>query len=85
VATRKWSDVFVRLSLRANFRCEYCGIDFLASPESYNSGGVITSIQEKTKVRKTSITCCQLPNVHFSFKGHWDPGRKPDQVLLTLI
>ena len=31
----KWNADSARLGLRANFHCEYCNLDFLASPENY--------------------------------------------------
>lgn len=35
VATGKWSEEQARLGIQCRFKCEYCGVDFLAGPEAY--------------------------------------------------
>jgi 5-methylcytosine-specific restriction endonuclease McrA len=74
VATGKWSDRFVRLSLRADFKCEYCGLDFLASPENYKQWQCDHIVPKKhggsEDFDNIAATC---RNCNFSFKGHWDP------------
>jgi 5-methylcytosine-specific restriction endonuclease McrA len=74
LASGKWSEEAVRISLRANFKCEYCGFDFYASPEAYkewerehivplSSGGT----QDFDNLALACRTC------NYCFKSKWDP------------
>ncbi|MGY3614856.1 HNH endonuclease [Bradyrhizobium sp. USDA 10063] len=77
VATGKWSDRFVRLSLRADFKCEYCGLDFLASPENYKQwqcDHIVPRRRGGSEDFDNLAATCRTCN--FSFKGHWDPRKR---------
>lgn len=81
VATKKWSPETARLAERADFRCEYCGLDFLESPANYkllqvdhivplSRGGSITDFDN------LAIACKPC---NFSFKRWYDPRIKAGQ------
>ncbi len=71
----KWTAESARLGLRANFHCEYCDLDFLASPENYKliqiDHIVPLSIQNTlTNFDNLALACKQC---NFSFKRGVDP------------
>jgi hypothetical protein len=81
VATGKWSSDTARLAERADFRCEYCGLDFLESPVNYklfevdhivpiSGGGSITDFDN------LAIACRPC---NFNFKRWYDPRTKAGQ------
>jgi 5-methylcytosine-specific restriction endonuclease McrA len=76
VATGKWSDEQARIGLRAHFRCEYCGLDFHASPENYKQWErehvVPLSADEGTETFDNLAAACRTCNY---FKGSWNPGK----------
>lgn len=77
VATKDWDARQARLGLRAKFLCEYCELDFFASPENFKQwtqdhivplhrGG----IDDFDNLALACRTC------NFSFKVRWDPPDK---------
>lgn len=75
VATRKWSPAAVRLGIRANFKCEYCGKDLLASVENYkewNFDHIIPKKHGGTDDDENIAVACRTCNV--SVKSRWNPA-----------
>ena len=75
VATGKWSDEQARIGLRAHFQCEYCELDFLASPEKFKQWEVdhIIPLSKEggTEFFDNLAAACRTCN--FCFKRGWDP------------
>lgn len=77
VATGKWSDEQVRIGLRAHFRCEYCGLDFYASPENYKQwqrDHIIPLTAGGTETFDNFAASCRTCN--YCFKASWDPRKR---------
>lgn len=74
VKTGKWSEESARLSERAGHRCEYCGLDFLASPENYKQWqrDHIVPLWAGGKNEFDNLAAaCRTCNVNF--KSRWNP------------
>lgn len=74
VAKGKWSDEQVRIGLRAQFRCEYCGLDFYASPENYKQWErehIVPLTKGGTESFDNLAAACRTCN--YCFKRSWDP------------
>jgi 5-methylcytosine-specific restriction endonuclease McrA len=75
VATGKWSETAARLGKRAGYRCEYCALDLLATPEAYKQwqhdhivprshGG------DELDFDNLAVSC---KSCNWDFKKAWDP------------
>jgi hypothetical protein len=75
VSLGNWSDASARVGERAGYRCEYCGLDFLKSPENYSQfsfdhivpsscGGSLTELDN-------IALACKICNINW--KARWDP------------
>jgi 5-methylcytosine-specific restriction endonuclease McrA len=78
IATRKWglSGKWVKVCLRANFKCEYCGCDFFASPEAYKQierEHIVPKHRQGADDLNNLALACRTCN--FCFKGRWDHQR----------
>ena len=77
MATRKWSVETARLAERAGFRCEYCGLDFLQSPENYKLFQVDHIVPESrggsSQPDNLAIACMQC---NYCFKCSHDPRQE---------
>jgi HNH endonuclease len=73
VATPQWGELWARLGERAHWRCEYCGLPFLASIENYKSMQMDHVIPrqpgERNNLDNLAASCvvCNL------FKRRFDP------------
>lgn len=74
VATGKWGPTAARRGVRANFRCEYCDRDLLASVNDYKEWQedhiVPVSSGGKDEDENVAIAC---RTCNFNVKGKWDP------------
>ncbi len=74
LATQKWSEETARLAYRARYKCEYCGLDLLSSPDIYRLWQV-DHIVPKSKGGSDAIsnkaTACMPCNIYF--KRKWNP------------
>ena len=73
-ADSSWSEETAEVCLQAHFRCEYCGLDFLASPDNYKQIQVdhivpkhLGGPDEKSNYAASCRTC------NVSWKSRWDP------------
>jgi len=75
VATKKWSVEAARLAERAGFRCEYCGLDFLESPENYKLIHVdhIVPISKGGSLIDFENFAIACKPCNYSFKRSFDP------------
>jgi hypothetical protein len=74
LGTGKWSREAAQAGVRAGFKCEYCGLDFYASPENYKQFEVehIVPLHNEGSVDFDNIAvACRTCNV--CFKNRWDP------------
>lgn len=72
---RGWGALGIRLGIRAEFRCEYCGRDLLASVDDYKAWAQDHLIPANPKSSGPStfenlVIACHPCN---SYKGDWDP------------
>lgn len=71
----RWGPRNIAIAVRANFRCEYCDRDLLASVDAYKEWQhdhiVPQSVKEDNGLNNMALSC-RTCNV--SFKGKWDPG-----------
>jgi hypothetical protein len=75
VSTGKWSVGSARLGERACYRCEYCDLDLLATPEAYNlwQNDHIVPISRggcPTDFDNLAVACKPC---NWDFKSDWDP------------
>jgi len=74
VATGKWSHETAELGVAAGFKCEYCGKDFLDSPDTYKLWQVDHIIPRRAdgedKAENKAIACRQC---NMDFKSRWNP------------
>ena len=88
MATNKWSVEAARLAERADFRCEYCGLDFLASPENYKLFQVdhIVPISKGGSLIDFENFALACKPCNYSFKRSFDPrtmaGAEPTRAAL---
>lgn len=75
VATRKWSGGTARLSERAGYKCEYCGLDLLASVEAYKQFEVdhIVPLSKGGDPASFSNLALSCRHCNFHLKRSWDP------------
>ncbi|OFW13147.1 MAG: hypothetical protein A3H27_07165 [Acidobacteria bacterium RIFCSPLOWO2_02_FULL_59_13] len=74
VATGNWGDRDARLGVRANFHCEYCGRDLLASVDDYKAwqkDHIIPEAAGGTDGEENMAIACSICN--FRAKHKWDP------------
>ena len=78
VATKKWGKEIARLAVRANFCCEYCGLDFLLTPENYKLFQVdhIVPISGGGSIADFDNLAVACKPCNFSFKRRYDPRPK---------
>jgi 5-methylcytosine-specific restriction endonuclease McrA len=72
--TGKWDELNINLGIRANFKCEYCDKDFLASVENYKEwqkDHIIPLSQGGLDNMDNLALCCRTCNVNV--KGRWNP------------
>ncbi len=80
VAHGKWSREQVEIGLRAGFRCEYCKLEFYASPENYKQWQrehIVPLSKGGTEDFENLAVACHTCND--CFKGHWDPRKYAGQ------
>jgi HNH endonuclease len=74
VALGSWSDLSARLGERADYRCEYCGVDLLESPRAYklwqNDHIVPVSHGGKSDPENLAVAC---KSCNWDFKCDYDP------------
>lgn len=78
VSKLKWSTVSAELGLSANFRCEYCGLDFLSSVENYKQWQIdhilpASIYPEKINDPENKALACRTCN--FDLKKNWDVSK----------
>ncbi len=75
VATGKWSEETALLSERAGHRCEYCGLDFLASVANYKCFQVdhIVPVSKGGDPSSTENKAVACRTCNFSLKSKWNP------------
>ena len=74
VKTGKWHHETATLGISANFKCEYCGLDFLESPENYKLWQVDHIIPKRaggTDALNNKAVACRQCNM--DFKSKWNP------------
>ncbi|QXE92791.1 HNH endonuclease [Geomonas subterranea] len=74
VETGKWCVENARLSERAGHKCEYCGLDFLASPENYKQwqrDHIVPESKGGDSSFENLAVACKTCNV--DFKNRWNP------------
>jgi 5-methylcytosine-specific restriction endonuclease McrA len=78
VATTKWGRELARLAVRANFCCEYCGLDFLLTPDNYKLFHVdhIVPLSGGGKIADFDNLAAACNPCNFSFKRRYDPRTK---------
>ena len=91
--TGKWSGLQARVGMRAGFRCEYCGLDLLASVGSYKLWQLEHIIPSRLKKERGEdpqdpenlAISCKACNV--DFKRGFDPSRHvgPNPTRMDLI
>jgi hypothetical protein len=69
---KKWSLETARLSIRAGHRCEYCGLDFLASVDNYKLLEVDHFVPNGGERESNKAVACHICN--FKLKGQYDPS-----------
>ena len=67
-----WSENALILGVQADFCCEYCGRDLLASIEDYDSWQIDHIIPNKNDDRENLAVSCKTCNF---IKRRWDPSR----------
>ena len=75
VATNKWYKRTAELGERANYRCEYCGLDLLGSVESYKLWGIdhiipISAGGDPDDINNLAVAC---RHCNCDFKRTYDP------------
>jgi hypothetical protein len=73
VATPQWGELWARLGERADWKCEYCGLPFLASIENYKSmqmDHVIPRVPGEQNNLENLAASCVVCNL---FKRRFDP------------
>ena len=75
MSTGKWSKATARLGERADYRCEYCGLDLLATVENYKLWQIdhiipLKSGGDPTDPDNLAVACKQC---NWDFKARWDP------------
>lgn len=73
-ATGKWSENTAWLSVRAGHKCEYCGLDFLASVANYKSfqvDHIVPICAGGANTNDNLAIACKTCN--FDLKTTWDP------------
>jgi 5-methylcytosine-specific restriction endonuclease McrA len=88
VATKKWSETSVRLCIRADFKCEYCGFEFLASPDAYKQihfDHIVPRYAQGDDSFENQALACRTCN--FNWKSRWNPqqGLRPGASREELI
>lgn len=74
VATGKWSAIAARRALRANFQCEYCDRDLLASVDSYKmweEDHIVPLSAGGSNEDSNIAIACRVCNYHA--KRGWNP------------
>jgi hypothetical protein len=75
VATGKWGPEMVDIAERARYRCEYCQLDLLASPENYKLWEVDHIIPKSSgglETLENLALACRHCNCYW--KGTFDPS-----------
>jgi len=77
ISNPAWSETAAQLCVRAGFKCEYCGLDFLSSPVAYKQiqfdhivpkrAGGADSIENLAAVCRTC---------NWNWKSRWNPQPK---------
>jgi hypothetical protein len=60
-----WTGKWFKVVLRAGFRCEYCGLDFLSSVNafwSWSKDHIVPKSQEGTEDMDNLAACCHVCN-----------------------
>ena len=75
VATGKWAKVTAELGERAKYRCEYCDLDLLATPEHYKMWQVDHIVPtscggDPADFNNLAITC---NTCNWDWKRDWNP------------
>lgn len=75
VKTGKWSFESAMISERAGHKCEYCGLDFLASPENYKQWQKdhIVPVSKGGDDRSPDNLAVSCKTCNVDFKSRWDP------------
>jgi 5-methylcytosine-specific restriction endonuclease McrA len=71
-----WSELDAQIADRANYRCEYCGLDFLESPDNYRmwqKDHIIPLHKEEDNDLSNYAACCR--NCNMLYKSRWDPRK----------
>ncbi len=76
VGTKKWSRQAAELGERADYRCEYCGLDLLHSPETYKlwqRDHIVPLSQHggREDIENLALSC---KTCNWDWKGRWDPA-----------
>lgn len=79
VAEHGWSEVAVRMGIRAGFHCEYCDRDLLKSVDDYDTWQVdhivpLSKGGSETEFENLAVACkpCNF------IKRHWEPADSRD-------
>lgn len=77
-AATKWGTEIARLAVRANFCCEYCGLDFLLTPDNYKLFQVdhIVPLSGGGSIADFDNLAAACKPCNFSFKRRYDPRPK---------
>ncbi len=73
IATEDWDDINSKLGVRADFKCEYCGKDLLASVENYKEwqkDHLIPQSAGGSDDMDNLVLTCKTCNF---IKGRWNP------------
>jgi hypothetical protein len=75
LATGKWSEQTAQVAERADYHCEYCDLDLLATPESYKLFEIdhIVPLCAKGAAADFENLALSCRHCNFHYKRTWDP------------
>jgi 5-methylcytosine-specific restriction endonuclease McrA len=88
IKSGRWSRQAAELLVRAGYKCEYCGLEFLASAVNYKQwqeDHLVPKAQGGDDGFENMVASCRSCNV--DFKARWNPEKhaEPDATRATLI